>query len=752
MNEFLTYFLKVNVALALFYILFRVVFYRDTFWVGRRVYLISAILISMLYPFISLSGWLESREPIQVFIAEWTPMPMSELIVFIEPAVEATAAAANPLTWQQILLFIYIGVSAVFFLRFFGQLFSILLWRKRSRKAFIHNTSVRILSKDIAPFSFFNSIYINPDSHNERELKEVLAHENTHVRQWHSMDVLLGELLRIVCWANPFAWLLKNEIRQNLEFLADNGVVTSGFNAKKYQYHLTELALYSPNIQITNRLNVSSLKKRITMMNRRETKKMGLIKYALILPVTFALILWSNAEVVSSSVAAVVENMAVETSVVAQQQEGTLFNSGQIRRAGGTWSIFVEGDEEGIKFLNENARFSAAMIENSNARAFSVNMIIERDGSVGDISTWNVPNDDLNAEILRVIRSMPNWRPAIRHGETVRSTHLFWLSFGMVDGRHGFINTPPAPPAPPPPPPPPPPPRTGTQEVQQTPDELFISAEQTPQFPGGNDEKVRFFIRNINYPVIAQENGIQGRVEAEFIVRATGEITDVRVVRGIDPALDREVVRIISAMPKWIPGEQNENVRQTLSVSFRLQGDEPDVNHIPTEYADIVVVAFGRAATPPPLNELSLSTSSIGGGNFSLIIVDGEEKDIDYVHTLDISDIVSITILRDATSIARFSERGGDGVMLIITRRTNSVESLDINAITLSENTPIPLFIVDGDERDIDYVSAINSNDIKNISVLKDETAITHFGERGRNGVIIISTRRAHPAEPSEAT
>ena len=767
MNEFLTYFLQVNVALAVFYILFRVVFYRDTFWVGRRVYLILAIVISALYPLISLSGWLDGREPIQVFIAEWTPMPMSEFIVFVEPAIETVVA--NPITWQLIFLIAYVGVSVIFQVRFLVQLFSILLWRIRSRKAFIHNTSVRVIPKDIAPFSFFKTIFLNPDSHNERELEEVLAHENTHVRQWHSVDVLLGELLTIICWANPFAWLLKKEIRQNLEFLADNNVVKSGFNAKKYQYHLTELALYSPNNQITNKFNVSSIKKRITMMNRRESKKRGLIKYALILPVTLALILWSNAEVVSSSVAAVVENFAVEEPMVEQQQQqGTLFNSGQIERAGGTWSIFVDGDEEGVKFLNENARFSTAMIENSNMRSFSVNVIIERDGSVGDVSTWNVPNDDLNAEILRVIRSMPNWRPATRHGETVRSIHRFWLSFREIDGRHGFITTPPAPPPPPapprerteqrtapPPPPPPPAQRSGTMEIQQN-----------PEFRGGESAKMRFLADNLRYPPSALENGVQGRVVVEFLVNETGEITNARVVESIYPSLDREAVRVINAMPNWVPGEHDGNaviVRQSLGVVFRISGMPVDFE---TTDNDIVVVGLAPVSRQSGTMEVTSNeprrVEDLAGGNHPLIVINDEVKgrmgiDFDF-SSISPSDIQSIDILKNSTSIEHFGEEAQDGVISI---RTNSSEHVtpqtDVRTGTIvrvygaississnnGDNPFRPLFVVNGEVmgRLYDTSSFPSPDHIYSVTVLRGEVAIEKYGEEGANGVVVITLR-----------
>ena len=118
---------------------------------------------------------------------------------------------------------------------------------------------------------------------------------------------------------------------------------------------------------------------------------------------------------------------------------------------------------------------------------------------------------------------------------------------------------------------PPPPPKPKQEEVT---DEIFVVVENQPEFPGGNTAMMKFLSENIRYPVIAQENGIQGRVICNFVVERDGSITDVQVVRGVDPSLDREAMRVINEMPRWKPGKQRGQavrVRFTLPVVFRLQ-------------------------------------------------------------------------------------------------------------------------------------------------------------------------------------
>ena len=110
------------------------------------------------------------------------------------------------------------------------------------------------------------------------------------------------------------------------------------------------------------------------------------------------------------------------------------------------------------------------------------------------------------------------------------------------------------------------------EEVKE--EKIFEIVEQPPSFPGGEAAMYEWLGKNIQYPVIAQENNIQGRVTCQFVVGRNGEIEDVRVVRSVDASLDKEAVRVIRSMPKWIPGKQGGNavkVRYTLPVQFKLQ-------------------------------------------------------------------------------------------------------------------------------------------------------------------------------------
>ncbi|MDR1407775.1 MAG: TonB family protein [Tannerella sp.] len=112
------------------------------------------------------------------------------------------------------------------------------------------------------------------------------------------------------------------------------------------------------------------------------------------------------------------------------------------------------------------------------------------------------------------------------------------------------------------------------EEEEEDTETIFQVVEKAPEFPGGQAAMLSFISKALRYPVVAQENGIHGRVTCAFVVNRDGSIVDIEVLRGVDPSLDKEAMRVISTMPKWRPGEQRGKpvrVKFTLPVHFRLQ-------------------------------------------------------------------------------------------------------------------------------------------------------------------------------------
>ncbi|MDB5263496.1 MAG: hypothetical protein JWQ14_2779 [Adhaeribacter sp.] len=179
-----------------------------------------------------------------------------------------------------IILFIRLGVQVISFLRL----------RRASR--LISDQPVKIYQVDaaIVPFSFGRSVFLNRHLHQEKDLPEIIRHELVHVQQGHTADIVWMELICILNWYNPFVWLLRGQLRQNLEFIADRQVLQTGTDKKHYQYLLLQVT-GTPAFRLANQFNFSTLKKRMVMMNKIPSARPALAKFLFLLPVVALLLL-----------------------------------------------------------------------------------------------------------------------------------------------------------------------------------------------------------------------------------------------------------------------------------------------------------------------------------------------------------------------------------------------------------------------------------------------------------------------------
>lgn len=297
----------------LLYGFYRLTVSRDTFFGLRRLTLWLIYAVVLMVPALNLEYWVRD-----------TPTMVSMANVYADTfyPVVVVKAQASGITWMDMLLGIYWVGVAVLSLRLVWQLFSIIRLVVISRKQEVEGITVHLLKGDGSPFSFFRWVFMYPSTLEGRQLHEVMVHECTHVSGLHSLDTLFSELFSIACWFNPFAWLMKQEVRMNLEYLADESVLSDGNARKSYQYHLLGLAYRQPNesTKIANNFNLLPLKKRIKMMNKRRTSEIGKAKYLLFAPLAGVLLMVSNIE----SVAREIGEQIPEVAEVQQKTEQAL--------------------------------------------------------------------------------------------------------------------------------------------------------------------------------------------------------------------------------------------------------------------------------------------------------------------------------------------------------------------------------------------------------------------------------------------
>ena len=422
------YLIKINVALMLLYGFYRLTVSRDTFFGLRRLTLWLIYAVALMVPALSLEYWVRD-----------TPTMASMANVYADTfyPVVVVKAQAPSITWMDMLQCIYWAGVAVLSLRLVWQLFSIIRLAAISRKQEVEGITVHLLRGEGSPFSFFRWVFMYPSTLEGKQLHEVMVHECTHVSGLHSLDTLFSELFSIACWFNPFAWLMKQEVRMNLEYLADESVLSDGNARKSYQYHLLGLAYRQPNesTKIANNFNLLPLKKRIKMMNKRRTSEIGKAKYLLFAPLAGALLMVSNIE----SVAREIGEQFPEVAEVQQKAEAKASDAtapadtakNVVYDVTETMPQFPGGQEVLLKYLAANIKYPASAVKAKKQGRVIVTFIIQKDGSVAKARIAKSVDPELDAEALRIVKAMPNWTPGTQDGKPVNVKYIIPVNFSL---------------------------------------------------------------------------------------------------------------------------------------------------------------------------------------------------------------------------------------------------------------------------------------------------------------------------------
>lgn len=272
MADTLIYILQVNICLMLFSLAYWLVLRQLTFYTINRVFLMLGVASSFIFPFISFPTFIWPKVHTHYF-----------------PTLDSVhVQAAAPVGLLALVILFWVGVVTMA-LRLFVQLASLYTIHIRSTHNCFNGVCYRQVRKRINPFTFWQSIYLNPEQHQESDLTTILCHEQVHVKQWHTVDVLLSELCRILCWFNPVVWLFVRSVKENIEFIADREAIKSGIERKVYQYSLIRIGTTSHAPTLVNNFNLITIKNRIKMMNKMKSPIKHLARYLVLVPIVIAL-------------------------------------------------------------------------------------------------------------------------------------------------------------------------------------------------------------------------------------------------------------------------------------------------------------------------------------------------------------------------------------------------------------------------------------------------------------------------------
>ncbi|RYF66663.1 MAG: TonB family protein, partial [Cytophagaceae bacterium] len=501
----LDYLLKANLYGLLFISCYWLFLRRHTFFTLNRAYLLVSAVLSLVLPLASLP-----TQTVETLPTNW-PVPVGVITLPVSAVSTAPAQISQVSTgfdWETIVLITY-GLIAIVLVLHLAIRVGRLLWLIRRSERQVHTNYVLVETPKLgnsavdAPTFSFFRYLVLNPADRSNDL--IIQHELVHIRQYHSADVLGLALLRALFWACPALWFIDKLLRQVHEFLADR----EARQPSEYARFLLEYTFGLQPDSLTNGFfNPSLLKQRIQMLFQKTTPRWALGKYMLIIPLVLSLLAMTTAQ-------------KDITSVVDQFQKDGITVTGKVTGADGKSLpgavIIIKGKEQSSS-TNAEGQYTLTNVPKN--AVLTVNFI--------GFDPQTVLVKGRTSIHVMMTRSVALDEVVVTAGEP--------LSKGNVNG-------------------------AGSDE------KALPIVEQQPQFPGGVRALTQYLNQKLQYPARARKANVDGRVIVQFVVSQTGDIEQLRILKSIGFGCDEEAVRVVSQMPKWIPGKQQG---QAVSVVYNL--------------------------------------------------------------------------------------------------------------------------------------------------------------------------------------
>jgi TonB family protein len=419
MDELILYLLKSGISIVLLYAIYWLFLSRDTFFKMNRVYLVSSVIFSLVFPLLPITLPFSGPED--------TYMVMLDTIVI--NASKINPAVSNHLETFQIIGIIYLTGMTIFMIRFLFQIGQLVILIRNNGITRQQGLSIVLIDRNYAPFSFFGLIFINRKELNEKQVQEIIDHELVHVNQQHSLDLILIEIMTIIQWFNPVVWFYRNSIKTVHEYLADEGVLLKGHNAIDYQKLLLAQSTGIQVNDLTNNFNHSLIKKRIIMMTKSKSTLFARLKLLTAMPVAFMLVVAFTASPIVETIAQVDKQKQEQKQL--QQESTTTVADEDIFTVVEQMPVFPGGDEGRIKYLVENIKYPEAARKAGIEGTVFVTFVVEKDGSVSNARILRGIGGGCDEEALRVVSAMPTWKPGVQRGKPVRVQFNVPLKFNL---------------------------------------------------------------------------------------------------------------------------------------------------------------------------------------------------------------------------------------------------------------------------------------------------------------------------------
>lgn len=438
MGTFLVYILKSAACLAVFYLFYKLLMSRDTFHRFNRFALLGLLVLSSLLPLVEVS--VNRPAPVHE-----TMLTLEQLLLLADVQAEGEIVS-QPTTalWVRVALLVYLAGIVFFAVRNLWSLGRLAVLLRRGRLEQLadwlpgrtENVRLVVHNRDIAPFSWMRYIVLSRKDLEENG-REILIHELAHIRNHHSWDLLLADLCIFVQWFNPAAWLLKQELQTIHEYEADDTVLREGVDAKKYQMLLIKKAVGTRLYSMANSFNHSSLKKRITMMLKEKSNPWARVKYLYVLPLAaLAVSAFARPEVsavadelssakVNDLVASMKTNQLETVSFAVKDTLTPVFEV--VERM----PQFPGGVAAQVEYFKKNLRYPAEAKKAGTQGRVVVQFFVNKDGSISNVKVLRGVDPALDAEAIRLVNSMPKWKPGMQKGKAVTVKYTVPVLFSL---------------------------------------------------------------------------------------------------------------------------------------------------------------------------------------------------------------------------------------------------------------------------------------------------------------------------------
>ncbi len=421
------------IIISLFCILYLVVFQQETTFKQNRLFLLAGILLSLVMPVIDFSYPQNLQHIVMIKLDS----------ILIMPNKISDIQQSNSYTFLDFLFIIYVAVSVMFIIRMIYQIIKIMSFISNAKTEVTGSLKIVYTGKIHSPFSFLNYVFIDKKTENSKSLDIVIKHETAHVVQAHYIDLLLFEFLLIIQWFNPLVWIYGKKIKENHEFLADSALINRGVSAIQYQQTLLSTHSYF-QYDLINNFNNSLTFKRLIMMTKKSKSKMtAIVKLIAIVPVLFMAVYLVSCS--DEQKGAMTEEIAVvafsgKSKTKAAQVDDKFSNAKESTEELNGKSIYLvaeempvfEGGDLGLrKYIAKNVTYPKEARDAGISGKVYIRFTIDTDGSVVRAKVLKSVHPSIDNEALRVIKSLPKWKPGKNQGVPVPVFYTVPIYFAL---------------------------------------------------------------------------------------------------------------------------------------------------------------------------------------------------------------------------------------------------------------------------------------------------------------------------------